>query len=77
MTKRIRRKHLERLTLRFSALQVRSVYFWLDFLFLVISVIIKGAIVSRHAPNKVFKKITRVHSTNMNPEPPANVLVFP
>jgi hypothetical protein len=43
----------------------------------VISVIIKGAIVSPHAPCKVFRRTTRVHSIYMKPEPPANVLVCP
>ena len=43
----------------------------------MISVIIKGAIVSRHAPSSVSKKITRVHSTYRNPDLPANVLICP
>jgi|AntAceMinimDraft_5_1070358.scaffolds.fasta_scaffold36931_1 hypothetical protein len=33
-------------------------------------VIIKGAIVSLHAPKVVSRKATRVHCTNRNPEPP-------
>jgi hypothetical protein len=43
----------------------------------VISVIIKGAIVSPHAPNKVFRRTTPVHITYRNPEPPVNVIILP
>jgi hypothetical protein len=42
-----------------------------------VSVIIKGAIVSPHAPKKVFRRTTLVHSTYRNPELPENVLILP
>jgi|AntAceMinimDraft_1070359.scaffolds.fasta_scaffold559326_1 hypothetical protein len=47
------------------------------FLFIAISLIIKGAIVSLHAPKKVSRRTTRVYCTYSNPEPPANVLILP
>jgi hypothetical protein len=43
----------------------------------VISVIIKGAIVSPHAPSKVSRRITRVHCTYRKPDRPQTHLFFP
>jgi len=73
------RKHIECLTLRYNALLSAFGVILAAFFFLVISVIIKGAIVSLHAPSKVSihsRKITRVHFTYRNPEPPVNVLIL-
>jgi hypothetical protein len=43
----------------------------------VISVIIKGEIVSLHAPSQVSRRTMRVHCTYRYPEPPANLFVCP
>jgi len=43
----------------------------------VISVIIKGAMVFPLTPNEVSRRTKRVQCTYRNPEPPANVLIFP
>ena len=63
--------------MRYGALSSAFSVILAGVLFLVISVIIKGAIVSPHLPNEVSRRTTRVQCTYSNPEPPVNVLIFP
>jgi len=65
------------LTLRYNALLSAFSVILAAFLFLVISVVIMGAIVSPREPIKISKRTTRVHCTYSNPEPPVNVLFWP
>jgi hypothetical protein len=71
------RMHFLCLALHYDALLSAFSVIMAGVLYLVISVIIKGATVSPHAPNEISRRTTRVHYTHSNPEPPANVFIFP